>query len=94
MSGIKLLEVALGYTEQMAVEEAQRCLNCKTNLAWKVVRNVKFLEFISLIAQGKFEEAIIKLRNQQSSAICGRVCPQETQWSNVACGVLRVNRSL
>ncbi len=75
------LEVALGYTEQMAVEEAQRCLNCKNKPCVEGCPvNVKIPEFISLIAQGKFEEAYNKIKETNNlPAICGSVCPQETQ---------------
>ncbi len=74
-------EVALGYDEAMAVEEAQRCLNCKHKpcVAGCPV-NVKIPEFIQLVAEGKFEEAYFKIRETNSlPAVCGRVCPQETQ---------------
>ncbi len=74
-------EVALGYTEEMAIEEAQRCLNCKHKpcIAGCPV-NVKIPEFITLVAQGKFEEAYDKIIETNSlPAVCGRVCPQETQ---------------
>jgi glutamate synthase (NADPH/NADH) small chain len=75
------LEVALGYTEQMAIEEAQRCLNCKNKPCVQGCPvNVQIPEFISLVAQGKFEEAYNKIKETNSlPAICGRVCPQETQ---------------
>ncbi|NLD48150.1 MAG: NADPH-dependent glutamate synthase [Clostridiaceae bacterium] len=75
------LEVALGYTEQMAIEEAQRCLNCKHKPCMEGCPvNVKIPEFVSLIAEGKFEEAYEKIQETNSlPAICGRVCPQETQ---------------
>lgn len=75
------LEVALGYTEEMAKEEAQRCLQCKTRpcVAGCPV-NVQIPDFIKLVAEGKFEEAYNKIRETNSlPAICGRVCPQETQ---------------
>lgn len=74
-------EVALGYTEDMAVEEAQRCLNCKTRPCLEGCPvNVDIPGFISLVAERKFEEAYEKLRETNSlPAICGRVCPQETQ---------------
>lgn len=74
-------EVALGYDESMAMEEAQRCLNCKNKpcVAGCPV-NVKIPEFIMLIAEGKFEEAYKKITETNNlPAICGRVCPQETQ---------------
>ncbi len=74
-------EVALGYTEEMAVAEAKRCLNCKNPMCVKGCPvNVKIPEFISLAAEGKFEEAYYKIRETSSlPAVCGRVCPQERQ---------------
>ena len=74
-------EVALGYDESMAVEEAQRCLNCKNKPCVEGCPvNVKIPEFITLIADGKFEEAYKKITETNNlPAICGRVCPQETQ---------------
>ncbi len=74
-------EVTLGYDEKMAVEEAQRCLNCKTKpcVAGCPV-NVKIPEFIQLVADGRFEEAYYKIKETNSlPAVCGRVCPQESQ---------------
>jgi glutamate synthase (NADPH/NADH) small chain len=75
------LEVALGYTEGMAIEEAQRCLNCKNKPCVSGCPvNVHIPEFIQLVAEGKFEEAYLKIKETNSlPAICGRVCPQETQ---------------
>jgi glutamate synthase (NADPH/NADH) small chain len=74
-------EVTLGYDENMAVEEAQRCLNCKHKPCVNGCPvNVKIPEFIELVAAGKFEEAYFKIRETNSlPAVCGRVCPQETQ---------------
>lgn len=75
------LEVALGYTGDMAKEEAQRCLQCKHRpcVAGCPV-NVQIPEFIKLIAEDKFEEAYDKIKETNSlPAICGRVCPQESQ---------------
>ncbi|UZQ86134.1 NADPH-dependent glutamate synthase [Thermoclostridium stercorarium] len=74
-------EVALGYTEAMAVEEAKRCLNCKNRPCVSGCPvNVKIPEFISLIAEGRFEEAYLKIKETNNlPAICGRVCPQENQ---------------
>ncbi len=74
-------EVALGYTPEMAVEEAKRCLNCKHQpcVAGCPV-NVKIPEFIMLVAQGEFEKAYEKIRETNAlPAVCGRVCPQESQ---------------
>ena len=75
------LEVALGYTEEMAVAEANRCLNCKNPLCVSGCPvNVKIPDFISLIASGEFEKAYEKISETNSlPAICGRVCPQERQ---------------
>lgn len=74
-------EVSLGYTEEMAIEEAQRCLNCKHKPCVNGCPvNVQIPEFITLIAEGKFEEAYDKILETNSlPAVCGRVCPQETQ---------------
>ncbi len=74
-------EVTHGYTEEMAIEEAKRCLDCKTKPCMSGCPvNVKIPEFISLIAEGKFEEAYLKIKETNSlPAICGRVCPQESQ---------------
>lgn len=74
-------EVALGYTEEQAINEAKRCLNCK-NMPCVSGCPVKvhIPHFIAKVAEGKFEEAydIISL-SSSLPAICGRVCPQETQ---------------
>ena len=74
-------EVALGYTEEMAIEEAKRCLNCKHRPCVSGCPvNVKIPEFIALIAEGRFEEAYLKIKETNNlPAICGRVCPQESQ---------------
>lgn len=75
------LEVALGYADEMAKEEAQRCLQCKNRpcVAGCPV-NVQIPEFIKLIAEGDIEGAYNKIRETNSlPAICGRVCPQESQ---------------
>jgi glutamate synthase (NADPH/NADH) small chain len=74
-------EVALGYDEEMAVRESQRCLNCKTRpcVAGCPV-NVRIPEFIKLVSERDFEGAYAKIRETNSlPAICGRVCPQESQ---------------
>ncbi len=74
-------EVALGYTQEAAIDEAKRCLDCKNKpcIAGCPV-NVHIPEFIACVAEGKFEEAY-KIINSTSSlpAVCGRVCPQERQ---------------
>jgi len=74
-------EVTLGYTAEMAIEEAGRCLNCKHKpcIAGCPV-NVQIPEFIMLVAKGDFEAAYNKIRETNAlPAICGRVCPQEVQ---------------
>jgi len=75
------LEVALGYTEKQALDEAQRCLHCKNKpcVAGCPV-GIHIPDFIAKVAEGDFEAAY-QIITQQSSlpAVCGRVCPQETQ---------------
>ncbi|MDR2734859.1 MAG: NADPH-dependent glutamate synthase [Spirochaetota bacterium] len=74
-------EVAQGYTADMAREEAARCLGCKASpcIAGCPV-NVPIPEFIKEIAAGNFDEAYRILTSENRlPAICGRVCPQETQ---------------
>lgn len=74
-------EVSLGYTPEMAISEAQRCLNCKNKPCVSGCPvNVKIPEFISLVAKGEFEEAYKTISETNSlPAVCGRVCPQESQ---------------
>ena len=74
-------EVALGYTEEMAVGEAQRCLNCKNKPCVSGCPvMVPIPEFIAHVAKREFEEAYQVLTRATSlPAVCGRVCPQETQ---------------
>ena len=74
-------EVALGYTEEQAIDEANRCLNCK-NMPCVSGCPVKIHipEFISKIKEGDFEGAYqIITRSSSLPAVCGRVCPQEVQ---------------
>ncbi len=75
------LEVTTGYTEEMALDEAQRCLNCKHKPCMQGCPvSVKIPEFIALVADGKFEEAYLKIKETNAlPAVCGRVCPQEKQ---------------
>jgi len=75
------LEVALGYTEEMAVDEAQRCLNCKNMPCVKGCPvNIDIPGFIKEIANRNFEGAYgIISKSSSLPAVCGRVCPQETQ---------------
>ena len=74
-------EVALGYTQEMAVEEAKRCLKCKKPLCVTGCPvEVLIPDFVKQIAQGDFQEAgrVLKIKNSLP-AVCGRVCPQEAQ---------------
>ena len=74
-------EVALGYDEMTAVAEANRCLNCKNRPCVNGCPvNIAIPDFISEVKNGNFEEAY-KIISESSSlpAVCGRVCPQETQ---------------
>ena len=75
------LEVATGYTEEMAIDEAKRCLNCKNKPCVEHCPvNINIPGFIQEVAKGEFEKAY-EIISESSSlpAVCGRVCPQETQ---------------
>lgn len=74
-------EVALGYTEEIAVAEADRCLNCKNKPCVQGCPvNISIPDFITKIKQRDFEGAYGIIAGSSSlPAICGRVCPQETQ---------------
>lgn len=74
-------EVALGYTEEMAIEEAGRCLHCKhMPCVSGCPVNVRIPEFIAEVAAGNFEKAYeIVASTNALPAISGRVCPQESQ---------------
>lgn len=74
-------EVALGYDESAAIDEAMRCLNCKhMPCVTGCPVNVHIPEFISKIKEGDFEGAYqIIAQSSSLPAVCGRVCPQETQ---------------
>ena len=81
LRGKNFKEVALGYTEEQAIDEANRCLNCKNA---KCVEgcpvNVNIPDFISKVKVGDIEGAYAIISKTSSlPAICGRVCPQETQ---------------
>jgi glutamate synthase (NADPH/NADH) small chain len=74
-------EVTLGYSKEQAIDEAKRCLNCKNKLciAGCPVR-IEIPEFIQEIAKGDFEAAYQTITRASSlPAVCGRVCPQESQ---------------
>ncbi|MBD5436208.1 MAG: NADPH-dependent glutamate synthase [Treponema sp.] len=90
----QMTEVALGYTSEQAIVEANRCLQCKNQpcvLGCPV--NIQIPRFVAQVALGKFKEAadIIKETNLLP-AICGRVCPQEKQCQG-ACTVGKANKS-
>ncbi len=74
-------EVALGYTEEMALDEAARCLNCKNHPCVSGCPvGINIPGFIQKIASGDFEGAYgIISEDSALPAICGRVCPQESQ---------------
>ena len=74
-------EVALGYTAEIAVEEAKRCLECKNQpCVSSCPVNISIPEFISHIKEADFEGAYkVITRTSSLPAVCGRVCPQETQ---------------
>ena len=75
------LEVALGYTEELAVAEAQRCLQCKKPFCVADCPvNISIPEFIEAIANRDFTTGIRILKQSNSlPSVCGRVCPQEEQ---------------
>jgi len=74
-------EVALGYTAEQAIDEAQRCLNCKNKPCIQGCPvMIHIPEFIAKVAEGRFEEAYqIIATTSALPAVCGRVCPQESQ---------------
>ena len=77
----KFREVALGDTAETAVDEAKRCLNCKHKpCVGGCPVKIHIPDFIAKVAEGKFEEAYQIIQKSSSlPAVCGRVCPQETQ---------------
>ena len=74
-------EVSLGYTEEMAINEAKRCLNCKKPLCvGGCPVNIRIPEFISKVAEGDFQAAYEIITSTNAlPALSGRVCPQESQ---------------
>ncbi|MGI6509242.1 MAG: NADPH-dependent glutamate synthase [Erysipelotrichaceae bacterium] len=79
--GTNFKEVALGYSEEAAVAEAERCINCKNKPCVAACPvNIKIPEFIMKVKDRDFEGAY-QIISESSSlpAVCGRVCPQETQ---------------
>ncbi len=74
-------EVFTGYTPEMAINEAKRCLNCKNKPCVSMCPvNVRIPEFMACVAEGDFEKAYSIITDTNAlPAVCGRVCPQETQ---------------
>ncbi|MGD9897552.1 MAG: NADPH-dependent glutamate synthase [Calditrichaceae bacterium] len=83
--GHNFKEVNLGYTTQMAQEEALRCLQCaKPTCVQGCPVNIQIKDFVTLIAEGDFIGAVHKIKEDNAlPAICGRVCPQEEQCEQV-----------
>ena len=88
--GKNFKEVALGYTPEMAAEEASRCIQCpKRPCVEGCPVNVDIPEFIKAVREGKMIDAVIALKNKNAlPGICGRVCPQETQ-CEVKCTIFK-----
>jgi glutamate synthase (NADPH/NADH) small chain len=78
-------EVPLGFTEEQAILEARRCIQCKTpHCIGGCPVNINIPWFLELIAEGKFVEAARKVKESNGlPAVCGRVCPQEDQCEKV-----------
>ena len=74
-------EVALGYTPEMAMDEAKRCIGCKNRPCVAACPvGIDIPAFIAKVAEGEFEQAYqIIAKDSALPAVCGRVCPQETQ---------------
>lgn len=75
------LEVALGYDAETAIDEAKRCLHCKNKPCTSGCPvQIDIPSFIAEVAEGNFEQAYqIIAKSSSLPAVCGRVCPQETQ---------------
>lgn len=78
-------EVNLGYTEELAMLEAQRCIQCPKPLCVTGCPvGVKIQDFIALVAKGDYLAAAAKIKEDNAlPAVCGRVCPQEEQCESV-----------
>ena len=78
-------EVCLGYTEEEAKEEAERCLNCRNpKCVVGCPVSIQINEFIHEVKEGNIEKAAeVIARSSALPAVCGRVCPQETQCEGV-----------
>ncbi|HHY76399.1 MAG TPA: NADPH-dependent glutamate synthase [Firmicutes bacterium] len=88
-------QVALGYTEEMALAEAARCLQCKNpQCVVGCPVSVQIPKFIGLIKEKKYREAIDVIKETNSlPAVCGRVCPQEHQCES-KCVLLRTGQPI
>lgn len=86
-------EVALGYTEEMALEEANRCLQCpKPQCVTGCPVEVPITAFIKCIREKKYAEGIATIKSKNAlPAVCGRVCPQEEQ-CQVKCVIGKVGQ--
>jgi len=83
-------EVALGYTEEQAIDEAKRCLNCKNKpCTTGCPVQIDIPAFIAKVAEGDFAGAYeVIARSSSLPAVCGRVCPQENQCEGkCVCGI-------
>lgn len=87
-------EVALGYTEEMALQEAGRCIQCKNRSCVEGCPvEVPIPEFIGLISEKKFSQALAVIKEKNVlPGICGRVCPQENQ-CEARCSLGKVKES-
>lgn len=81
ISTLSLEELSKGFNEEEAIAEANRCLQCKKPMCVRGCPvNINIPDFINQIKQGNFQEAVKKLKTQTAlPAVCGRVCPQESQ---------------
>lgn len=88
-------EVNLGYTEQLAVLEAERCLQCsRPTCVEGCPVGVRIDEFITAVADGRFDDAAAVVAADNSlPAVCGRVCPQEAQCEG-ACVLARKGKAI
>ncbi len=91
----KMNEVAIGYSEEQARIEAERCINCKNQPCVKGCPvSVPIPEFISCIQEGDYKKAVDTIKTTNLlPAICGRVCPQEKQCQAV-CTIGKISRSV
>ena len=91
----QMSEVALGYTKEQAIVEANRCLQCKNKPCVNGCPvNVQIPDFIAQVAKGEFKAAVDIIKGTNLlPAICGRVCPQEKQCQS-QCTLGKVNKNV